>query len=121
MRKATSKDVAAALGVEPTTVQRYAREGRIPFETTPGGHRRFDVAEVVAALRDDRPAFTATIDPRPLGRGAPVTRSPGATRAGALRAMRVEEPLPAGARSDTGSALGDLFAHARQVLVTNSR
>lgn len=28
----------------------YAREGRIPFDATPGGHRRFDIEEVRAAL-----------------------------------------------------------------------
>jgi hypothetical protein len=28
----------------------YARNGRIPFDTTPGGHRRFDIEEVRTAL-----------------------------------------------------------------------
>jgi hypothetical protein len=28
----------------------YARDGRIPFDTTPGGHRRFDIEEVRTAL-----------------------------------------------------------------------
>lgn len=36
--------------MSPATVQRYAREGRIPYATTPGGHRRFDIYEVRAAL-----------------------------------------------------------------------
>lgn len=43
-------EVASALGLRPATVQMYARNGRIPFDTTPGGHRRFDVDEVRAAL-----------------------------------------------------------------------
>lgn len=43
-------EVAAALGLRPATVQMYARNGRIPFDATPGGHRRFDVEEVRAAL-----------------------------------------------------------------------
>ena len=49
-RSATSQAVAAALNVQPTTVQRYARDGRIPFDVTPGGHRRFNVDEVRSIL-----------------------------------------------------------------------
>jgi excisionase family DNA binding protein len=49
-RTATTAEVAAALGLRPATVQGYARNGRIPFDTTPGGHRRFDVDEVRAVL-----------------------------------------------------------------------
>lgn len=49
-RTATSKVVAEALGVSTATIQAYARSGRIPFSATPGGHRRFDVAEVQLAL-----------------------------------------------------------------------
>ena len=51
-------EVAEALGLRPATVQQYARNGRVPFDTTPGGHRRFDIDEVRAALdarRDPRP------------------------------------------------------------------
>ena len=49
-RKATTSQVARALGVKPATVQAYARSGRIPFDVTPGGHRRFDLDEVRTAL-----------------------------------------------------------------------
>lgn len=49
-RAATTSEVAALLGLASATVQKYAREGRIPFDTTPGGHRRFNVEEVRAAL-----------------------------------------------------------------------
>lgn len=38
------------LGLASATVQKYAREGRIPFDLTPGGHRRFHLEEVRAAL-----------------------------------------------------------------------
>lgn len=48
-------EVAAALGLRPATVQMYARNGRIPFDATPGGHRRFDIEEVRAALAAPRP------------------------------------------------------------------
>lgn len=52
-RSATTSEVAAQLGLASATVQKYAREGRIPFGTTPGGHRRFNVEEVCAALSSD--------------------------------------------------------------------
>lgn len=52
-RTATTEQVAAALHVKPATVRKYAREQRLPFDTTPGGHRRFDVDEAVRAVLGD--------------------------------------------------------------------
>ena len=52
-RRATTEQVAAALHVGPAAVRKYAREHRIPYDTTPGGHRRYDVAEAVAAIRGE--------------------------------------------------------------------
>jgi excisionase family DNA binding protein len=52
-RTATSQAVAAALGLSAATIARHAREGRVPFSTTPGGHRRFSLAEVHSALDAD--------------------------------------------------------------------
>ncbi|TVP74972.1 MAG: helix-turn-helix domain-containing protein [Nitriliruptor sp.] len=49
-RTATTTQVAAALHVKPATVRKYAREHRLPFDTTPGGHRRFSVEEAVRAV-----------------------------------------------------------------------
>ena len=49
-RTATTGELARALHVGPATVRTYARQRRVPFDTTPGGHRRFDIAEAVAAL-----------------------------------------------------------------------
>lgn len=46
----TSEQVAAMLHVGPAAVRQYARSGRIPFVTTPGGHRRYDLDAVRAAL-----------------------------------------------------------------------
>lgn len=50
VRISSTSDVAHELGLRPATVQMYARNGRIPFDTTPGGHRRFNLAEVRQAL-----------------------------------------------------------------------
>ena len=48
------------LGVSPATIQRYAREGLIPFATTAGGHRRFDVVQVREALARLEPTASST-------------------------------------------------------------
>ncbi|VXC00837.1 STAS-like domain-containing protein [Aeromicrobium sp. 9AM] len=43
-------DLAKALQLSPARIRQLAYEGRIPFLTTPGGHRRYDLDEVRAAL-----------------------------------------------------------------------
>jgi excisionase family DNA binding protein len=53
-RTATTEQVAAALHVKPATVRKYARERRLPYDTTPGGHRRFSVEEAVRAVLGDQ-------------------------------------------------------------------
>ncbi len=40
------KDAAAQLAVHPTTLRRWADSGAIAVLVTPGGHRRFDSAEI---------------------------------------------------------------------------
>ncbi len=50
VRTATSKEIAAELGVTATTVRKYALAGRLPCDRTPGGHRRYDIEEAKAAL-----------------------------------------------------------------------
>jgi excisionase family DNA binding protein len=52
-RTAEAAQVARALRLSPDSIGRYARDGRIPFDTTPGGHRRFNLDEVRAALADE--------------------------------------------------------------------
>lgn len=78
-RTATTEQVAAALHVQPATVRKYAREQRLPFDTTPGGHRRFDVDEAVRAILggdgDDRPGESHGLaEPVPFVRVPPETR-----------------------------------------------
>lgn len=44
-------EVATIANVDPKTVGRWAREGRIPIEsTTMGGHRRYKYGPVMEAL-----------------------------------------------------------------------
>jgi nucleoside phosphorylase len=58
-RSARSAEVARIIGVSPATIQRYARESLIPYTTTAGGHRRFDVEEVREALKRSQPTAIA--------------------------------------------------------------
>ncbi len=48
----TPTEVAALLRVSPVTVRHWALEGKLPFETTPGGHRRFTRAAVESFARE---------------------------------------------------------------------
>lgn len=42
----TPGQAALILGVDPKTVARYAREGKLSFIRTLGGHRRFKAEEI---------------------------------------------------------------------------
>lgn len=47
----TAGDVARVSGVSPNTVSKWCDSQKLPFSQTPGGHRRFRVADVVAFCR----------------------------------------------------------------------
>lgn len=42
----TPGQAALILGVDPKTVARYARDGKLSFQRTLGGHRRFNENEI---------------------------------------------------------------------------
>lgn len=44
-------EVAVMFGVDPKTVTRWARKGKLPYITTPGGHHRYRRAAMEALLR----------------------------------------------------------------------
>jgi hypothetical protein len=50
MRNRTSSQLARELGVSAGTIRYHARKHGLPFDTTPGGHRRYDIDEVRAVL-----------------------------------------------------------------------
>lgn len=55
-RLLTTGEAARLLGVSQPTLNRAVRNGRLhPTVTTPGGHRRFDSAELSAALYVEEP------------------------------------------------------------------
>jgi hypothetical protein len=51
-RFVSTNAVARELHVSPETVRVYARNGVIPSQSTPGGHRRYDLDAVAEALRE---------------------------------------------------------------------
>ncbi len=61
-RDAPTATTARLVGLAPSTLQKYAQEGRIPFNRTPGGHRRFDPLEVAERLgRTDQREVAASL------------------------------------------------------------
>lgn len=126
------KEVATALGISVDTVGRYAREGIIPFEVTPKGHRRYNIEEV-------REALAASLSPEPLrlsaspefqsGKllgGREVRVSPQSRLQEDLRATRTVESAESPAEEMTDgrssdSVFDEVLGHARRVLVAAGR
>jgi len=55
-RLLTPAEVAAMFRVDPKTVTRWARDGRLTAVRTLGGHRRYLESQVLALLREARGA-----------------------------------------------------------------
>jgi excisionase family DNA binding protein len=58
-RLLTPAEVAAMFRVDPKTVTRWARDGRLSAVRTLGGHRRYRESEVLSLLRAAHGADTA--------------------------------------------------------------
>jgi excisionase family DNA binding protein len=52
-------EVAELLSVSPKTVSRWAKEGKLPFLKTLGGHRRYPEAEIRQLVNELRQEPTA--------------------------------------------------------------
>lgn len=55
-RLMTPAEVSTAFKVDPKTVTRWAKLGKLGFIRTPGGHRRYRASQVEALLSGDAPA-----------------------------------------------------------------
>jgi excisionase family DNA binding protein len=44
-------EVAERLHVSPKTISRWAKDGRLPYRRTLGGHRRYDPQQIDQLLR----------------------------------------------------------------------
>lgn len=51
----TPGEVAELFRVDPKTVSRWAKAGRLPQTRTPGGHGRYRQSDVAALLRGETP------------------------------------------------------------------
>lgn len=60
----TPSEVAALFRVDPKTVTRWAKAGKLTSIRTLGGHRRYRSAEVMALLEQVAPAEAALPAPR---------------------------------------------------------
>ena len=49
----TASEVAAVIGVNPKTVTRWAKAGKLPCIRTLGGHRRYRESDIRALLNGD--------------------------------------------------------------------
>lgn len=48
-----ASEVASRLHVSPKTIARWAKEGRLPYRATLGGHRRYpaaDIEQIISSL-----------------------------------------------------------------------
>lgn len=118
-RTMTTSQVADELGLSASAVQKYARNGDIPFETTPGGHRRYDLAEVAQALYPPKSALQPLDLDGSLGAGAPVESSRAARlQRDARSTVAAVDDARADDAAGTGDALTELFDRARRVLVS---
>jgi excisionase family DNA binding protein len=63
----TPAEVAALFRVDPKTVTRWARAGRIRCIRTLGGHRRYPAAQFTTALTPTAATGPAAGDGRPVG------------------------------------------------------
>lgn len=48
----TPKEASRMLGVHPTTLRLWTRQGKLPAYRTPGGHRRFDLRDIQRLLEE---------------------------------------------------------------------
>jgi excisionase family DNA binding protein len=60
-------EVADILHVSPKTVSRWAKEGKLPFLKTLGGHRRYPEAKIREVASDLREDVTASGPPGQWG------------------------------------------------------
>jgi excisionase family DNA binding protein len=57
----TPAEAAELLHVAPTTIRHWAQIGRLPFLTTPGGHRRFDKNDILSLMSQPKLSVINTL------------------------------------------------------------
>jgi len=72
----TPSEVAALFRVDPKTVTRWAKAGKLNSIRTLGGHRRYRASEVHALLEAQSPAPPVPMSPHAQPPGIPPLRWP---------------------------------------------
>ncbi len=70
----TPSEVAALFRVDPKTVTRWAKAGKLNSIRTLGGHRRYRASEVHALLEAQSPASSVSVPPHVQPPGVPPLR-----------------------------------------------
>lgn len=118
-------NVAEVLNVSVATLSRYAREGLIPFDVTPKGHRRYNTAEVVETLQHAKET-AVSVEPLIISEdlvfGPEIIMSDQSRMEQDLRATRtVPDSGTATHSAEEGapeSAFDEMLSTAKRVLVT---
>lgn len=61
-RLLTSHEVGVLLQVNPSSINKWVNEGRIPAFRTPGGHRRIKLADLLVFLREHKMPVPAALE-----------------------------------------------------------
>ena len=107
----TPAEVAALVFVDPKTVSRWARAGKIPFTRTPGGHRRFRSVRRRGASCP-RTGLRTRSQPSPSASGPWAACDAAATAADAVVAEAVAIALEAQAEAAAEAVLDSAAAVA---------
>lgn len=94
-RYLTRADVARLLDVSPATVARWARQGKLPFVLTLGGHRcytRPEILQLVRRLHEPRRSSAPLEDGEPGGTRRRDRSRPPTGRAGGKAAAGARPP-----------------------------
>jgi transcriptional regulator with XRE-family HTH domain len=121
-RHLTTSELADALGVASSTVRHYRSAGRIkPASQTPGGHARYDIAEVAGALGvelndADAPEIIGLTGETfaPLGRHDVTSSRRSGTLAAEVIALGVREAPEPPARASSRPRWGGQLLNARR-------
>lgn len=119
----TTTQIAEALGLADSTIRHYRASGRIvPSIETPGGHARYDLSQVAAALgvelgatrgQELRGLTRETFEPLGVHR-LPPSRAPRAELPPQIAALGVRElSEPAGSRPGREPRWGGKLLNAR--------
>jgi len=131
-RTLTTAQLLAGLptSVSKDSIRRWAREGLLPHDTTPGGHRRYSLDEVVAAISTERRSFLRpmVVGPGKTHLGTGPTAAESAADRLARRVAAVETtptgaastPAPSSRPARPATAVLQLLGHARRVLIASA-